>query len=200
VYFSHNGTTRYSHFSTPLVVLHNDTAGLQGGSTGEYYHLTAAQVAPATAVASTTSLGLAPQATAPASGLVSVLAIANGETVRTDKALFDTTNAAALGTAGPGTAVVAARRDHIHANPAIDTLAAATDITTLNATTSAHGLVVKATAPGTGIINAVCIANGETAYTNKSIYAGGILQTKVVAAAPAVGDQVTGTLYVVVPA
>ena len=101
----------------PLATRHNDTAGLQGGSATERYHLTAAQATTATSVATTSAVGLAPQATAPASGLLSVLGIANGETVRTDK----------------------------------------------------------------------------------SIYAGGLLQVKIVTTAPAVGDQVTGTLYVVVP-
>jgi hypothetical protein len=47
-----------------------------------------------------------------------VLAIANGETVRTDRAIFDTTNPEALGVAAPGTQVIAARRDHVHAAPA----------------------------------------------------------------------------------
>jgi hypothetical protein len=75
--------------------------------------------------ASTTAHGYAPKATAPASGLVSVLAIGNGETVRSDKALFDTTNPAALGTVGPGTAVVAARRDHVHAMPSAANVGAA---------------------------------------------------------------------------
>ena len=93
--------------------------------------------------ASTTLHGLAPKAVAPAAGLLSALGIGNGETAFTNKPLFDTTNPAALGTAAPGTQLVAARRDHVHANPAIDTLAAATDITTLNATTSAHGLMPK---------------------------------------------------------
>ena len=68
--------------------------------------------------ATTTLHGLASKATAPGSGLLSVFAIGNGETTRTDQALFDTTNPAALGTAGPGTALVAARRDHIHTAPA----------------------------------------------------------------------------------
>ena len=67
--------------------------------------------------ASTTAHGFAPKATAPASGLRSVLAIDNGETVRSDKALFDATNPAALGTASPGSAMTAARRDHVHALP-----------------------------------------------------------------------------------
>jgi hypothetical protein len=76
-------------------------------------------------VASTSALGMAPQVTAPGSGLLSVLAVANGETVRTDKALFDTTNPAALGSAGPGTQLVAARRDHVHAMPGASDVAAA---------------------------------------------------------------------------
>lgn len=44
VHFFHGGTTHYSHFNTPLVVRHNDLAGLQGGTSGEYNHLTNAQL------------------------------------------------------------------------------------------------------------------------------------------------------------
>lgn len=83
-----------------------------------------------TANATTSLHGLAPKATAPASGLLSVLAIGNGETVRTDKALFDTTNPADLGVAAPGTSLVAARRDHVHAAPA-----SGTDITGMTGAT-----------------------------------------------------------------
>jgi hypothetical protein len=79
----------------------------------------------ATGNASTTAHGFSPKATAPAAGLVSVLAIGNGETVRSDKALFDTTNPAALGSVGPGTAVIAARRDHVHAMPSAANVGAA---------------------------------------------------------------------------
>jgi hypothetical protein len=39
LYYSHDGSTRYSRFTTPLVVRHNDLAGLQGGSVGNYFHL-----------------------------------------------------------------------------------------------------------------------------------------------------------------
>jgi len=35
-----NGTTQSSHIATPLVTLHDSLAGLQGGQTDEYYHLT----------------------------------------------------------------------------------------------------------------------------------------------------------------
>ena len=67
------------------------------------------------AVATTSAVGFAPQATAPGAGLLNLLGIANGETARTDKVLFDATNPANNGTAAPGTAMTAARRDHVHA-------------------------------------------------------------------------------------
>jgi len=76
------------------------------------------------------------------------------------------------GSAVVGVAASAARSDHKHSitNPSIESLAAATDVTTLNATTSAHGLVVKAVAPASTMINVVGIGNGETAYTNKALF------------------------------
>lgn len=47
IYFSHNGTARYTNFTTPLITLHGNLAGLQGGTGSvpneEYYHLTSAQ-------------------------------------------------------------------------------------------------------------------------------------------------------------
>lgn len=48
---------------------------------------------------------------------------------------------------------------------AVDALAATTDVTTNNATTSKHGFLIKATDPGTaGFINVAGLANGETVY------------------------------------
>lgn len=72
--------------------------------------------------ASTSAHGFLVKATAPSSGLLNVVGIANGETAYTNKALFDATNPAALGTAAPGTAMAAARRDHVHAAPALGDL------------------------------------------------------------------------------
>ena len=43
VNFVHNGTTHYSFFKTPLITLHNNLAGLDGGSSTERYHLTQAE-------------------------------------------------------------------------------------------------------------------------------------------------------------
>jgi len=43
IHFAFRGTTHYSHINTPLVVRHNDLAGLQGGSATERYHMTLAQ-------------------------------------------------------------------------------------------------------------------------------------------------------------
>jgi hypothetical protein len=40
---AYNGTTHNTHFSTPLITLHNDLAGLDGGVAGQFYHLTSAQ-------------------------------------------------------------------------------------------------------------------------------------------------------------
>lgn len=39
----HNGSTNYTHLHTPIALAHNDLSGLQGGQTGEFYHLTASQ-------------------------------------------------------------------------------------------------------------------------------------------------------------
>ena len=38
-----DGTAHYSHFASPLAILHNDLAGLQGGTGNQYYHLTNAE-------------------------------------------------------------------------------------------------------------------------------------------------------------
>lgn len=39
----YDGTTHNTHFHSPLVTLHNDLVGLQGGTANEYYHMTSAQ-------------------------------------------------------------------------------------------------------------------------------------------------------------
>ena len=57
LYFSHNGTTRYSYVVSPLITRHNDLAGLNGGSAGEMYHLTSAQYTIATQAATDSVAG-----------------------------------------------------------------------------------------------------------------------------------------------
>lgn len=57
IFFSHNGTSRYSFFKTPLVVRHNQLSTLQGGGTDEFYHLTSAQYTIATQAASNSAAG-----------------------------------------------------------------------------------------------------------------------------------------------
>ena len=44
VYLYHGGVDNYSHIHTPFVTLHNDLAGLQGGSNDDYYHLELSQL------------------------------------------------------------------------------------------------------------------------------------------------------------
>ena len=48
---TYNGTARNSSVETPLITLHNNLAGLQGGVANEYYHLTSAQATVATQAA-----------------------------------------------------------------------------------------------------------------------------------------------------
>jgi hypothetical protein len=64
--------------------------------------------------ASTTKHGLLVKATAPAAGLRNVVGLDNAETAYTNKALFDATTPAAVGTGAVGSAMTAARRDHVH--------------------------------------------------------------------------------------
>jgi hypothetical protein len=54
--------------------------------------------------------------------------------------------------------------------PTLDGVAAPTDVTTLNATTSAHGLIIKATAGASGNRNVVAIDYEETTYKNTALF------------------------------
>jgi hypothetical protein len=59
---SHNSTNHYSHFHSPLAITHNQLSGLQGGTSGEYNHLTNAQVSGLhSAVTAGTGIGVAGQ-------------------------------------------------------------------------------------------------------------------------------------------
>ena len=53
----YNGTSRNSLIASPLSTLHNDLAGIQGGSANDMYHLTSAQATIATQAASNTVAG-----------------------------------------------------------------------------------------------------------------------------------------------
>ena len=52
----HGGDLYYSYINTPLVTLHNDLSGLQGGSSNEYYHLSSNQATLLTMGADASSL------------------------------------------------------------------------------------------------------------------------------------------------
>jgi len=99
------GTAAYTASSAYAAAIHT-----QAETTITFTDLT-------TSDASTAAHGFAPKAAAPASGLRNVLGIDNGETVRSDKALFSATVPSALGTAAAGSAMTAARADHVHAFP-----------------------------------------------------------------------------------
>jgi hypothetical protein len=114
--------------------------------------------------AGTTAHGLLLKATAPASGLINVVGIGNGETAYTNKALFDSTTPAAIGTASAGTSTVAARRDHVHAN----TFASSAEINTgTEAAKSVNPDVLAGS--NLGIRYLVFFLNGSTALTTSDV-------------------------------
>jgi hypothetical protein len=43
VHLVHSGTVHYTYIETPLLLQHDDLAGLQGGTTAQYYHLTSTE-------------------------------------------------------------------------------------------------------------------------------------------------------------
>lgn len=97
--------------------------------------------------ANTTNHGLLLKATAPASGLINVVGIANGETAYTNKALFDATvpSTQAFGdAAAAGSATVSARRDHKHAMPAAEK-----DTTAITGVLKGNGSAISAASQGT---------------------------------------------------
>lgn len=112
----------------------------------------------------TTTAGSIVAATAPGSGLRSVLAIDNGETARSDKALFDATDPSTQAysdAAAVGTAMTAARRDHKHAMPAIYALAdeAVTNAKLAHVATS---IIKGRVAAGTGDVEDLSATNVRT--------------------------------------
>lgn len=122
--------------------------------------------------ASTSAHGYEPKATAPASGNLNVEGIANGETARSDKLLLDSTSPStqAYGdSASAGTSLKAARVDHKHAMPAAitDATISTSDITTNDASTTKHGFAPKVTAPASGNLNILGVANSETVRSDK---------------------------------
>lgn len=72
----------------------------------------------------------------------------------------------------------------------LDDFTAPDDNTDLNASTSKHGLLLKATAPAAGLVNVVGIANGETAYTNKALFDATVPSTQAYGDSAATGSAV----------
>lgn len=115
VYFAHNGNTRYSYFSTPLITLHNNLAGLNGGTNNEMYHLTLAQHTIATQAASNITDGYITTGTQSLSGvktfsnfpLTPSLAPTTDYQVANKKYVDDN-----IGTGGAGTTLVELTLDH----------------------------------------------------------------------------------------
>jgi len=98
--------------------------------------------------ANTTNHGLLLKATAPAVGLYNYVGITNGETVYTNKALFDATaptDSDAVSAGAVGTAATAARRDHIHK---VDAAIADDAVLTVDSADAADNEYARFTASG----------------------------------------------------
>jgi hypothetical protein len=72
----------------------------------------------------------------------------------------------------------------------LDDFATPDDNTDLNANTTNHGLLLKATAPAAGLTNVVAIENGETAYKNKALFDATVPSTQAFGDAAAAGSAV----------
>jgi hypothetical protein len=66
--------------------------------------------------------------------------------------------------------VTAAQTGAATTSTKLDDFATPDDNTDLDANTTNHGLLLKATAPAENVLNVVGIANGETAYANKALF------------------------------
>lgn len=97
--------------------------------------------------ASTTKHGFAPKATAPTSGMINYLGIANGETSYANKALFNTANPTTAGFGDSpvvGTSLNVARADHKHGMPATTK-----DKTAITGILKGNGTNISAASAGT---------------------------------------------------
>jgi hypothetical protein len=164
-------TTRTLTATAPITIDNTTSADLSANRT---FAITASN---------TTTAGSVVAATAPSAGMRSVLAIDNGETARSDKALFDATHPSDCGTAAEGSAMTAARIDHVHKQPTAAETGAATTATLIDAfgvcgtsntdrdaNTTNHGLLLKAVAPASPLTNIIAIENGETVYKLKALF------------------------------
>ena len=129
--------------------------------------------------ANTTNHGLLLKAVAPASTMVNFVALTFGETIYSLKALFSATTPSMNGAAAAGTALTAARIDHVHPSDTtrattatlLDAFGVAGTVNTdRDANTTNHGLLLKAVAPAANTLNVVGIANGETIYSMKTLF------------------------------
>lgn len=149
---------------------HNSLGSKQGGTTNEYYHLTSAEVSglhAAATVADSTSIDMS----------ITGQQISAAAIFGTDAGTVCQGNDARLSDA----------RTPVAHNQAESTITF-TNITTGNATTSAHGYVPIATAPASGLYNYVGITNGETAYTNKALFDATVPSTQAFGDAAATGS------------
>lgn len=127
--------------------------------------------------ATTSHHGLLPKVVAGASsGLIKILQSAYGATAASWAELFDATNPAMNGSAAPGTATTAARRDHVHAS---DTSRAPVDNPTFTTGITTPAIKITGGTPGAGKV-LTSDADGDATWETAS---GGLGEAEIIARA-----------------
>ena len=89
-----------------------------------------------------------------------------------------------------GNSIFGALNGKASTNQKLDDFGTPDDNTDLNANTTNHGLLLKATAPASGLTNVVAIENGETGYKNKALFDATSPETQAFGDSAAVGSAV----------
>jgi len=163
--------------TTPKTLTVSDTASVTGSNTGD-------QTLP-----TRDSLGLDTNDTVTFANLSGTNTGDNSANSSSEPSGAVSTHASLItGVHGVGVGTVAKTSD-ITATK-LDDFTTPDDNTDLNANTTNHGLLLKATAPAAGLINLVGIANGETSYANKALFDATAPSTQAFGDAAATGSAV----------
>lgn len=177
VHFLHSGNDYWTHVTTPLIQKHADLAGLQGGASGQYYHLTASEytgTGTGAFVRATALNSYVPLTQKAAANGVATLD-ANSKLTFSQAPTGSATSVSTSSANAEGSAVNLARADHTHAVTVTHSEATATAAATTTSTTDTQITGMTLTpAAGTYLVmfSTWATHNTNNATISFSIYAG----------------------------